>query len=157
MHVQMADGLAAIPPLIHDQSVPGFLEPEGTGYVRGHHEEVPGQRRVHLIDLGDATKVAHGDYQDMGRRLRSEIMEGDDVVVSMEYLRGDLTVGDPAEDAIGHSEASSVVAPQGGRSRPPGVDGLCNRDDRGGLTSQDTWPEGGRRRPGGAQLGSLFH
>ena len=118
MHVQVADRLAAIPTLVYDQAIPGVLETEVTGDIRGHHEEMPGQRRARLIDFGDTTEVARGDYQDMGRRLRSQIMECDGVVVSMENLRGDFTVRDPAEDAVGHGKASSIATPHNGTLTP---------------------------------------
>ncbi len=118
MHVQVVDRLAAIPTLVYDQAVPGVLETKVTGDIRGHHEEMPGQRRARLIDFGDTTEVARGDYQDMGRRLRSQIMECDGVVVSMENLRGDFTVRDPAEDAVGHGKASSIATPHNGTLTP---------------------------------------
>jgi hypothetical protein len=118
MHVQVADRLAAIPTLVHDQAVPGVLEPEATGDVRSHNEEMPGQRRARLIDFGDAAKVVHGYHQDMGGRLWSNVVEGDGVIITMENLRGDFTVGDPAEDAVGHGEASSIAAPHNGTITP---------------------------------------
>ena len=44
-----------------------------------------------------------GDHERVDRRLRVEVVEGDDLVVLIDNGRGDLVVGNFTEDAIAHS------------------------------------------------------
>jgi len=44
-----------------------------------------------------------GDHERMDRRLGIEVVEGDDLVILIDNGRGDLVVGNFAEDAIAHS------------------------------------------------------
>ena len=79
-------------------------------------EDIHSHVELRLRQLLEARYPGRGE--DMGRRLRSQIMECDGVVVSMENLRGDFTVRDPAEDAVGHGKASSIATPHNGTLTP---------------------------------------
>ena len=52
--------------------------------------------------VGDVAVVLLGDHEGMDRRLRIKVVECDDLVVLIDNGRGDLVVGDFAEDAITH-------------------------------------------------------
>ena len=52
--------------------------------------------------IGDIAVVLLGDHERVDRRLGIEVVKSDDLVVLIDNGRGDLVVGDFAEDAITH-------------------------------------------------------
>lgn len=52
--------------------------------------------------VGDIAVVLFGDHERMDRRLGVEIVKSDDLVVLIDNGRGDLVVGNFAENAITH-------------------------------------------------------
>ena len=55
--------------------------------VRGDSEQAPEQRAVRLGQLGRRRDVAPRDEQDVGRRPRRDVAEGDDQVVLVDARR----------------------------------------------------------------------
>lgn len=157
VQVEVADGLATIATLIYHDAISTVLKPKVARNLRGHGQEVPGQRRIRIIDLSNPSNVAHRDDQDVRRGLRGKVMKRDRIVVPVDHFGGDIAGSDPAEDAFGHNNSSLIGESRPGSSHPTVPNPLCNRDDRGGLTPQDTWAEGDRRCPNGPQCNSLFH
>lgn len=52
--------------------------------------------------VGDVAVVLLGDHERVDRRLGVEVVEGDDLVVLIDNGRGNLVVGNFAENAIAH-------------------------------------------------------
>ena len=108
--VQVVDRLAAPPPDVRDQPVarrrrcPAVARESG-----GDREEPAEQRAVRLGQLGRRRDVAARDEQDVGRRARRDVAEGDDEVVLVERGR---TGSSPA--TIRQNRQSAATAPSVG-------------------------------------------
>jgi hypothetical protein len=96
----MGDRLASISTLVHHHAIATFFEIEVTGNLGRHHEQVSGQRRVHFINLGDTTDVAHRNDKDVRRCLRGEVVECNGVVITMDDPCRDVAGRDSAENAL---------------------------------------------------------
>ena len=153
----MPNRLAAVSPLVHHHAIATVLEAEVTRNLCGHRQEVPGQWRVCLVDLGNPANVAHRDDQDVRRCLRGKVMKGDHMVVAVNDVCGNVAGSDPAENALRHNIGSAIVTVWPDRSDPPSPNGLRNGDDSSSFAPQDTRAKGGRRCPNGTQRNRFFH
>ena len=98
--MQVHDGLAGGGARVHDAAEAGLGDAAPLGHRAdgGLHR---GKRLGrHVVD--EVVVMGLGDHEDVDGRLRVEVAEGDDVLVLVEELGGDLPVGDLAEDAVGH-------------------------------------------------------
>ena len=98
--MEVHDGLAGVDTLVGNDAET-VLQSLGLGdLLDGVSHGAHGLGR-HVV--GDVAVVLLGDHERVDRRLRVEVVEGDDLVVLIDNGRGDLVVGNFTEDAIAHS------------------------------------------------------
>lgn len=97
--MEVHDGLTGVDALVGDDAET-VLQALGLGdLLDGVSHGAHGLGR-HVV--GDVAVVLLGDYERVDRRLGVEVVEGDDLIVLIDNGRGDLVVGNFAEDAITH-------------------------------------------------------
>ena len=100
VHVEVHDGLAGVDALVGDDAET-VLQAFGLGDFLngvGHGAHSLGR---HVV--GDVTVMLLGNHERMDRSLGVKVVERDDLVVLVDNGRGDLVVGDFADNAITHS------------------------------------------------------
>jgi len=112
MDVQVEDGLSGSGPHIQYRAIAVF-----DAALSGH---VSGRQMAKTNDVGifcgrflQSANMFFGDHEDMRRRLRIDVLEGQGVLVLVNFLRGNLTGNNAAEQAVFH------VLCRAGRPRPP--------------------------------------
>lgn len=97
--MEVHDGLAGVDALVGDDAET-VLQTLGLGdLLDGVSHGTHGLDR-HVVD--DVAVVLLGDHERVDRRLGVKVVEGDDLIVLIDNGRGDLVVGNFAEDAIAH-------------------------------------------------------
>ena len=98
--MEVHDSLAGVDALVGDDAET-VLQALGLGdLLDGVSHGAHGLGR-HVV--GDVAVVLLGDHERVDRSLGVKVVERDDLVVLIDNGRGDLMVGDFAEDAITHS------------------------------------------------------
>src|SRR5262249_37298215 len=88
-----------------DRGAPaGVGEPGIVRELRGDDEEVPGERGIGVRQVVQRRDVRPRADEDVRRRLRLDVGEGEGAVVLVDELRRDLTIADLAEEAVGHAD-----------------------------------------------------
>lgn len=134
--MQMVDRLPSRSPGIEHCPVPRLRHPLLPCDVRRQVEDCP--KDPSIVSRLEGGDVSLGDDQDMHRRLRIGIAEGERLVALRHFLGRDLASDDTAKDAIAHGHHGWK---DDGRLRPAGGRGElnCSRDghrrDRRGLES----------------------
>lgn len=97
--MEVHDGLAGVDALVGDNAE-AVLQTLGLGdLLDGVSHGAHGLDR-HVVD--DVAVVLLGDHERVDRRLGIEVVERDDLVVLIDNGRGNLVVGNFAENAIAH-------------------------------------------------------
>lgn len=97
--MEVHNGLAGVDALVGDDAET-VLQALGLGdLLDGVSHGAHGLGR-HVV--GDVAVVLLGDHERVDRRLGVKVVERDDLVILIDNGRGDLVVGDFAEDAITH-------------------------------------------------------
>jgi hypothetical protein len=108
VRVDVLDGLAGVGPRVEHHTVTGVGHAFGPRDLVRQRYHVVKQAVIGLGEGGHVLVVLLGNDQDMQRRLRVDVAERQGTV-TLEHARGGhLTVGDSAEQAVGH-----VVDPTG--------------------------------------------
>lgn len=97
--MEVHDGLAGVDTLVGDDAET-VLQTLGLGDLLDGVSH--GAHGLGRYVVGDVAVVLLGDHERVDRRLWVEVVEGDDLVVLIDNGRGDLVVGNFAEDAIAH-------------------------------------------------------
>lgn len=97
--MEVHDGLAGVDALVGDDAETVRQALGLSDLLDGVSHGTHGLGR-HVI--GDIAVVLLGDHERVDRRLGIEVVEGDDLIVLIDNGRGDLVVGNFAEDAITH-------------------------------------------------------
>src|SRR5579872_6666358 len=101
--MQMIDGLAAIRALVDDDAVALPLTLEFSADLGGRGKQTGLDLAGGFgVELAEVVCVHDGHDQDVRRRLRTQIVKCDDVLVAQHFTRGNLVPDDLAKDAIGH-------------------------------------------------------
>lgn len=98
--MEVHDGLAGVDALVGDDAETVLQTLGLSDLLDGVSHGAHGLGRY---VVGDVAVVLLGDHERVDRRLGVEVVEGDDPVVLIDNGRGDLVVGNFAEDAIAHS------------------------------------------------------
>lgn len=96
----MTDRLTAPGADIADETVAVGCDPLLTSDSRSDVEEAAQEGPVGLRQVSRRLDVAAGHQQDVRRRPRRDVVEGDEEVVRMNASGGDLVSDDPTEEAI---------------------------------------------------------
>jgi hypothetical protein len=103
MRVHVPNGLPAIAAGVEDDPVPAGRNALGDGDVACRGDELVKQAVAGADHGRHIGEVIPGDYEDMRRRLRVDVTEGEDPL-PVKHNRGrDLPGSDPAEQAFWHS------------------------------------------------------
>ena len=97
--VQVVNGLATIRARVDDQAI-AIREFLGSRDLTSCGDEMAEHGGILRRGVGERGEVLFGDEQDVHRRLRVDVREGEDVVVLIEAIDGDGAGGDFAEEAI---------------------------------------------------------
>src|SRR5690349_6580825 len=100
MHVQVHHGLPAVLVAIDDEPEPGVRDLLRLRDRGGRAQEPAGERLVGGFDIDDRRDVLPRNHEDVRRRLRVDVAEGDDLVVRKDGSCGDFPGDDAAEEAI---------------------------------------------------------
>ncbi len=95
--------------VVDDEAVAVGVEAEVVGEGGGADE---GFAHRHCVGFGEVVErgdVASRDDEDVRRRLRVDVVEGDRVGVFEDFLRGDLAVGDAAEQAVSVAGHAGII------------------------------------------------
>src|SRR6476660_1237895 len=106
MEMDVEDRLSRTGARVHDGAIAGG-DPLRSGNLRGGEHEPAHHRGIRrLVERSD---VLLRDHEDVRRRLRIDVAEGDRVLVLADDLRRDLPAHDAAEQAgVGHVVFSSA-------------------------------------------------
>ena len=97
--MEVHDGLAGVDALVGDDAETVLQALDLGDLLDGVSQGAHGLGG-HVV--GDVAVVLLGDHERVDRRLGVEVVEGDDLVVLIDNGRGDLVVGNFAEDAVTH-------------------------------------------------------
>jgi hypothetical protein len=97
VQVNVVYRLSSIAPAIEHDAVAAFVYIHAAGQLCGDHKQMPGRIAVASVDSIRAANMLARYYQDVRRRLRVDIVEGDDPVILIYELRLDFAVCDFAK------------------------------------------------------------
>ena len=97
--MQMLDRLTAVFPAVVDDPI-AVRQPFLRGDFFRHEENVRDDRRIFLRQRVGGSDVLFRDQKHMRRSLRIEIAEGENLVVLVDLIAGDLPGRDLAENTI---------------------------------------------------------
>ena len=98
--VYMKNRLPGIPAVIDDQAVPSRVKPQHFGKISGDEKQMTDKFtvfRVHALNVFD---MFFGHNQDVCRRLRVDIFEGNGHLIAVYEFRRDLAINDLAKKAV---------------------------------------------------------
>jgi len=101
--MQMRHGLAAIPAVVEDDAVAGFVETQFTGHRGGLEQQVAEQLLVFGPGVGQAGDVFLGNDEDMGWRFGIDVAEGQDQVIFEDDIGRDFAGDDFLEYILAHN------------------------------------------------------
>jgi hypothetical protein len=99
--MKMRDRLSGVRPVICDDPVAAVMEPVLAGDTRCQSQRVRGDVPVAATDVAQGREVLARHDEDVDRRLRVQVVEGDVVLALSDELRTKLAARDATEDAIG--------------------------------------------------------
>jgi hypothetical protein len=102
MDMDMEDRLPGAGQAISDDSKPPFVETQLTCDLDRGQLQFAEQKGVLGVGIEEGGEVLLGNDQDVRWGLWLEIVKGDDIVVFIGDVRGQLACGDSAEDTVGH-------------------------------------------------------
>lgn len=110
VEVQVGDGFAAIRAIIDDESIAGFVELALTGNPLGGDEEMSEEGMILGRDGAVAGVMFFWNNKNMDGGLGGEITKGEDVIILVENIGGELAVDDAFEDGFGHRASYQIVS-----------------------------------------------
>lgn len=109
MDVEMVNHLTSLLANIHDQTVAALGNTLLLGNLPGSEQEFAGQAFINLRQVSDGWNVLPGNDQEVSWRLRVDVAEGDDIRILVDDRGRYLTLGDPAEQAVGHGVVAGLA------------------------------------------------
>jgi hypothetical protein len=97
--MQVEHVLASSPLHIEDQSITRLVNPLIPGDLAGPEEHLSEKGAILLLQVVDAADVFSGHQKDVNRRVRLDVMKGDQVIVLIDLIRGLPPLNDFAENA----------------------------------------------------------
>jgi len=125
--MKVRHGLPAILPYVGDHAVAGLAHSDLFGNTGGSNEELSGDLGIARIQSVHGPDMAFRNDENVSRRLRVQIREGNQFIGLMHDMGGEFPSGDPAEDTVpwlvGHDDAPPlegvrVTGRTGMRARP---------------------------------------
>jgi hypothetical protein len=102
MQVDVKDGLACAAVRVEERSVPRFRKPPFLRDRRGPPHQLADEPIVLGADFVQRFDMAFRDHQYVRRRLGIDVVEREHTFVFVDEARGDFTLDDFAEEAVGH-------------------------------------------------------
>ena len=156
-------GLASAGPNVEDSAV-SLLDVALAGDVRGGEVATADEFRVRGFGFLQAVEMPFRDDEDVSRRLRADVFEGEDVIVFVNLLCGDLASDDAAEEArdswvrhknVAARETNNITSPWGMSAEGKTITtSLCVRSGRelrsARRTTEGGYPTGHYQRKAGS-------
>ena len=98
----MKDSLPGLGVAIEDRSISAIGDAVLGCQSRGSPHHLSNDAIVTMCQVVHARDVAPGHDQDVHRRLRIDVLEGDEAIVRIDDIPGNLTSNDSAKEAICH-------------------------------------------------------
>jgi hypothetical protein len=112
--VEVGDGLAAVRAVVNHHAESALRETEAGGDLRGGEKEMAEDGLIPGFRLADAGDGFVGHNQDVKRRLRGNIAEGEAMLVAVNHIGGDLPVADFLKNRL-HSGGNLAGAGHSGK------------------------------------------
>lgn len=109
VNVQVIDCLPTLAVTIDHQAEAPLRDPDLPCDTVCHQQEVPQQPIISLIRIEDGREVLTGNDQDMNRRLRVDVFEGDGLLVLIHHLARTFPVCYLTKEAGIHILALSIL------------------------------------------------
>lgn len=106
--MQMEHCLAAVAVTIDHHAEAPIRNPDLSCDPVRHQQEVPEQPIINLVRIEECRKVLTGNNQDMDRRLRVDVFEGDRLLVLKHNFARTFPVGDLTKETGIHAFALSI-------------------------------------------------
>ena len=100
--MDVEDRLATVLVAVQYRPITGIRDALGTGDLAGHREQVPDQALVFGLQLVQRRDMAARNYQNVRRRLRTQIAKRDDGIVFVDYVCRDLPGRNLAKNTVFH-------------------------------------------------------
>ena len=100
--MEMGDSFPTVGAVVDDEAIPGLVELPLAGDFLGSSKEIAKNGMIFRGDGGMAGMVLLGDEEDMNGGLRSDITEGEDVIILIDDVGFGFAVDDPLKDRFGH-------------------------------------------------------
>ncbi len=108
--MKVGDSFAAIGAVINDEAVPGFVELALASDPLGGDEEMGEEGMIFRGDGTMAGVMFFWNDKNMNGGLGSEITKGENVIILVEDIGGELAVDDAFEDGFGHRASYQIVS-----------------------------------------------
>jgi len=107
--VDVEDGLAGGFATVADDAIAVGIEMQTAGDLRRANHQSADESGLAVIEIVKRGDVAPGNDEDVRRRLRIDVVKGEDLIVFEDLPRRDLAVRDAAEETfvVCHSEIIS--------------------------------------------------
>jgi len=109
VQMQMVDRLPTLAVAIDHQAEAPLRDPDLLRDAVCHQQEVPQQPIISLVRIEDGREVVTGNNQDMDRRLRVDVFEGNGLLVLIHHLARTFPVCYLTKEAGIHILALSVL------------------------------------------------
>jgi hypothetical protein len=110
MEVKVGDSFAAIGAVINDEAVAGFVELALASDPLGGDEEMGEEEMIFSGDGTMAGVMFFWNDKNVDGCLGGEITKGEDVIILVEDIGGELAVDDAFEDGFGHRASYQIVS-----------------------------------------------
>jgi hypothetical protein len=121
MRMHMPHRLPAVAAGVEDNAVPAGVDALGDGDLMGRRDELAEQSVARAGQRCHVREVLPRDHQDVRRRLRADVTEGDDPLPVKHNRGGDLSGSDPAEQTVWHSTIIVAFRRRPAPATPPGI------------------------------------
>ena len=101
--MQMRHRFASIRAVVEHQPVAALLEPEFLRHIGGLEQQVPQHLMIRRRSFSNARDGLFRNQQNVGRGLRSDVMESENKIIFIDNLRRDLSRNDLFEKSFAHS------------------------------------------------------
>jgi hypothetical protein len=107
--VKVADGLSSLFEAVRDQTKSPLTDAEPPRDFDGCVLELAEELDVSIGGVQERGKVRSGNQEDVYRGLRVDVAKGEEIVVFVHDVGGDIALRDLAEKALAHRLASFAV------------------------------------------------
>jgi hypothetical protein len=145
--VDVEHGLTRVRPGVDHHAVTTLQNPLFSGQLPGGQKECPHELGVGLLEVGDTREMSPGNDENVGRRLRVNVPEGEELGGLQDDIRRDLTLRDATEKTTGVGQEGPAFLPMRVRYPETGsaLRSSCPRANQGITRFFGSRPRAGQR------------